>query len=69
MSARVTPGTPGASDLPEEQRLLQALRSGDAKAFETLVQTYSGRLLAVSQRFLRNEEDARDAVQDTFLQA
>jgi len=69
MSARVTPGGPRASDPPDEQAFVLALRGGDAKAFETLVHTYSGRLLAVSQRFLRNEEDARDAVQDTFLQA
>ncbi len=69
MSARVTPGGPGASDPRDEQAFVLALRGGDAKAFETLVHTYSGRLLAVSKRFLRNEEDARDAVQDTFLQA
>lgn len=69
MSANATPGDPAASDLAEEQSLLDALRSGDAKAFETLVRMHGGRLLAISQRFLRNEEDARDAVQDTFLQA
>jgi RNA polymerase sigma-70 factor (ECF subfamily) len=69
MNDPVTPGNPGASDLADEPALLEALRRGDPRAFETLVGTHGGRLLAVSRRFLRNEEDARDAVQDTFLQA
>jgi len=69
MSANGRPDDPGASDVGEEQALLDALRSRDPKAFETLVRRHGGRLLAISQRFLRNEEDARDAVQDTFLQA
>jgi RNA polymerase sigma-70 factor, ECF subfamily len=53
----------------EDQRLLGLLRRGDASAFETLVRLYGGRLLAVARRLLRNEEDARDAVQDAFLSA
>lgn len=53
----------------EEAGLLAALRRGDDAAYETLVRRYSGRLLTVARRFLRNEEDARDAVQDAFLSA
>lgn len=52
-----------------EAALLAGLRAGDQGAYETLVRAYSGRLLAVTRRFLRIEEDARDAVQDTFLSA
>lgn len=37
--------------------------------FETFVREYAGRLLAVAGRFLRNEEDAADAVQDAMLSA
>lgn len=55
----------GASDDP----LLAGLRAGDARAYERLVCTHGGRMLAVSRRLLRCEEDARDAVQDAFLQA
>ena len=33
------------------------------------MRAYSGRLLAVARRFLRSEEDARDAVQEAFLNA
>ena len=69
MNDPVTPGKPRASDLADEPALLEALRRGDPQAFETLVDTHGGRLLAVSRRFLRTEEDARDAVQDSFLQA
>ena len=52
-----------------DSALLTKLRASDTAAYETLVRTYSGRLLAVTRRLLRNEEDARDAVQDAFLSA
>jgi len=56
-------------DEVNDYALLAQLRTGDATAYETLVRTYSGRLLAVTRRLLRSEEDARDAVQDAFLSA
>ncbi len=52
----------------DEKLLVDALQSGNAQAFEELVRTNSARMLAVTRRILRNEEDARDAVQDAFLQ-
>ncbi len=61
------PGYGGA--LADEAALLDRLRAGDDAAYEELVRTYGGRLLAVARRFLRNEEEARDAVQDAFLSA
>jgi RNA polymerase sigma-70 factor (ECF subfamily) len=54
---------------PDEQKLVEQLRAGDEAAFEQLVRLHGGRLLAVAQRYLRNEDDARDAVQDAFLGA
>jgi RNA polymerase sigma-70 factor (ECF subfamily) len=45
------------------------LRAGEAEAFEALVRRETPRLLAVARRLLRNEEDARDAVQDGFISA
>jgi RNA polymerase sigma-70 factor (ECF subfamily) len=54
---------------PDEQSLLMRLRAGDEAAFAELVRENAGRLLAVARRLLRSEEDARDAVQDSFLQA
>ena len=52
-----------------ESILVMRLKAGDADAFEELVRTAGGRLLAVARRFLRDEEAARDAVQETFLSA
>lgn len=54
---------------PSEEQLLGALRAGQASAFEALVGTYTGRLLAAARRILRHDEDARDVVQETFLSA
>lgn len=52
-----------------EESLLGALRRGEEKAFEGLVRSFGPRLLSVARRFLRDEEDARDAVQEGFLSA
>ena len=53
----------------EEAVLLARLRRGNQDACEELVRTHGGRLLSVARRMLRNEEDARDAVQQAFLSA
>lgn len=53
----------------DEPSLLAALRKGDGRAYEQLVNGHGGRMLAVARRLLRNEEEARDAVQDAFLLA
>jgi RNA polymerase sigma-70 factor (ECF subfamily) len=52
-----------------EADLLADLRAGKPSAYEEAVRRYSPRLLATAQRILRNEDDAHDAVQDTFLSA
>jgi RNA polymerase sigma-70 factor (ECF subfamily) len=49
--------------------LLAALRARAPGAYEQLVRTHGGRLLAVARRLLTSEEDARDAVQEAFLNA
>jgi RNA polymerase sigma-70 factor (ECF subfamily) len=58
-----------AAPPPDETRLIAALRAGDQAAFAALVRTHGGRLLAVAKRLLRDEDDARDALQDAFLSA
>jgi RNA polymerase sigma-70 factor (ECF subfamily) len=63
------PSSPAMLAEPEDATLLHELRAGNQTAYETLVRTHSGRLLAVTRRYLHNEEDARDALQDTFLSA
>jgi len=52
-----------------ERDFVSRLRSGEEEAFERLVREHGGRLLAVARRFLRNEEESRDAVQECFLSA
>jgi RNA polymerase sigma-70 factor (ECF subfamily) len=54
---------------PGESKLLERLLAGEEQAYEELVRSYGGRMLAVARRFLPVEEDARDAVQDAFLSA
>lgn len=52
-----------------DRALLERLRVGEDDAFRELVEANTGPMLAVARRFLRNEDDARDAVQDAFLSA
>jgi RNA polymerase sigma-70 factor (ECF subfamily) len=52
-----------------ERDLVSRLRGGDERAFERLVREQGGRLLSIARRFLRDEEEARDAVQECFLSA
>lgn len=54
---------------PDDQALIARLKAGDDEAFEEAVRTYSGRLLVITRRILNNDEEARDALQDTFLSA
>jgi RNA polymerase sigma-70 factor (ECF subfamily) len=53
----------------DEAALVTRLRRGDERAFEELVRTFGGRLLAVARRFVRNDEDAQDIVQSAYLSA
>ena len=53
----------------DETILVARLRNGDERAFEDLVRTFGGRLLAVARRFVRNDEDAQDIVQSAYLSA
>lgn len=53
----------------QESALVARLQAGDAAAFETLVRRHTPALLRVARRFMKSEEDARDAVQDAFVAA
>jgi RNA polymerase sigma-70 factor (ECF subfamily) len=56
---------PGA----EDHALLADLRAGREEAFARLLREHGGRMLAVARRLVRDEEDARDAVQEAFVSA
>lgn len=58
-----------AAPPPEETTLLTRLKQGEESAFEEMVTSQTARLLSVARRILRCEEEARDAVQETFLSA
>ena len=53
----------GSPDGPLVQRLL----AGDEQAFVEVVRAHAGRSLALAKRFLKNEADAEEAVQEAFL--
>jgi RNA polymerase sigma-70 factor (ECF subfamily) len=53
----------------EDQTLLAELRAGSEAAFARLLREHGGRMLAVARRLVRDEEDARDAVQEAFVSA
>src|SRR5215471_5121755 len=52
-----------------EAQSASRIRPSNVATCESLVEQYSGRMLAVARRMLRCEEDAADAVQDAFLAA
>ena len=57
------------ASIPGEADLVEALRAGAPEAYERFVRAHVSRVKAVAERYLRNEEDANDVVQETFLSA
>jgi RNA polymerase sigma-70 factor (ECF subfamily) len=55
--------------IESDAMLVARLQAGDPDAYETLVRVHGGRLLSVARRFLPNNEDAQDAVQEAFIKA
>jgi RNA polymerase sigma-70 factor (ECF subfamily) len=58
-------GTPAAA--PTDAELIECAKRADHEAFRVLVERYQGRAYGLALRVLRNEEQARDAVQDAFI--
>lgn len=57
------------SGLNDDAQLIEATRAGDSAAFGQLVERYQDRLYNSLLRVLGSAEDARDVVQDAFVQA
>jgi RNA polymerase sigma-70 factor (ECF subfamily) len=53
----------------DEKKLLAAVRRGDERAVQKLVDLYSPRLYNLALRILRHSQDAEDALQETFITA
>ncbi len=58
-----------AEPVSEETVLVEAARSGDIGAFESLVRRYDRNVFRIAQHITQNREDAEDVVQDAFLKA
>ena len=71
MSAAISPvsSAPTPAVARDDAALLARLRRGEEAAFADLVRSTSPRLLATLRCMLRSDEDARDALQETFLAA
>jgi RNA polymerase sigma-70 factor (ECF subfamily) len=50
-----------------DRLLIQQIREGDSRAWETLISRYEGRLLAFVHRRLRDRDASEDVVQETFV--
>ncbi len=56
-------------DDPEEARLLARAQSGDTAAFDNLITRHRERVYMHVFQIVRNEEDALDLTQETFIRA
>lgn len=52
---------------PSDHEAIERARRGDHGAFKVLVVRYEGRALRLARRVLKDDEKARDAVQEAFL--
>ena len=52
-----------------DEELARASQNGDTAAFGTLVDRFESKLVRYGRKFLRNNEDVRDLVQDIFIKA
>ena len=51
-----------------EQRIINALKNGDERAFEGLFKSLYSQLVVFAVRFVENQESAEEIVQETFFQ-
>lgn len=57
-----------ANEVPDLD-LVKRAQSGDARAFDTLVTRYRGRVYSMTYHLVQNESDAWDLAQDAFIKA
>lgn len=50
-----------------QHKLIEKAKKGDEQSFETLILSCKGKAYSIAFRYLRNEEDALDALQESFI--
>jgi len=63
-------GTKGQSTLkiyPDDNKLIENLRKGDAEAFDLVYEKYAQRLYVFSLKYLKSAEESEELVQSVFL--
>ena len=68
-AAAAAPRVPGRAARPvdRDRGLVARLKKGDAPAFEEVLRRYELKVYGLVLGLMRNEDDARDATQDAFL--
>ena len=54
---------------PPDHELIERVRNGEGAAFESLMRRYNQRIFRVARSILRDEPEAEDVVQETFVRA
>jgi len=62
----LSPAPPALSSLTDDELIARA-RQKDFGAFEALLERYEDKVFRLAYRFVRNESDAKEILQDTFL--
>jgi len=62
-----TPPTPVPAVTPSDEELVARARARDFAAFEQLLDRYEDKIFRLAYRFVRNETEAKEVLQDTFL--
>ena len=61
------PGSPAAGGGASDEELVARARNKDFAAFEELLDRYEDKVFRLAYRFVRNETEAKEILQDTFL--
>jgi RNA polymerase sigma-70 factor (ECF subfamily) len=56
-----------AKEAQEDRALVERVQAGDKQAFRTLVERHQRRAFSIAMALVRDENDARELVQDAFL--
>ena len=55
------------AEKPDDHKLVLLLQKGDVEAFDSLFEIYSPKLFGFSMKYLKNETEAEELVQDIFV--